>query len=97
MNGERTFGKAFPDGKISTLMNAVINGWFKKWRGMDLTDESFAEAAIEMDRLLEEGEDYPLVRNLCITLLYELDARMHGGYTETSKNKLLSLIKDGPE
>ena len=93
MNGERTFGKPIPNEKLSELMNTVFNVWFKKWKRVSMTDASFDEAFDEVCEIMKQYDEYPVASHLCISLLYELDARMFGGYTETTKDKVLQLIK----
>ena len=92
MNGERTFGKPMPDEKMTVFMNTVYNKWFRKWRNVELTDDAYDQMISGLDRILKDGEEYPLVRGLCLVFLYELDARHFGGYTETTRDKLLTII-----
>ena len=95
MNGERTFGDPIPNKMISEVMNQLFNGWFKKWRTVELDDAKFNLAFDELYAdIMRKYDQYPVVSHLAISLLYELDARMHGGYTETSKGKLLMTIKN---
>lgn len=93
MNGSRDFGSPIPDEKLNALMNVLVNIWFKKWRHMATTENRFDQAWKELDVIMNQGQAYPVVRHLCIALLYELDARLHGGYTETTRDKLLTLIR----
>lgn len=93
MNGKRTFGEVMPDEKLSAFLNALCNKWFKKWRAEELTEDRFMQAWAELDDVIHQGEQYPFVRHLYIAFLYELDARRFGGYTETTRDKLLTLIK----
>ena len=82
-----------PDEKLNALLNVLLNTWFRKWRTRMTAEVNFDAAWRELDRIMEQGEQYPVVRHLCIALLYELDARLHGGYTETTRDKLLTLIR----
>lgn len=93
MNGERTFGQPIQDEQLSALMNVLVNCWWQKWKRQPATDEIFLRACDELDTIMKQGEQYPVVRNLGITFLYELSARMHGGYTETERDKLVALIQ----
>ena len=93
MNGKRTFGKTIPDKQLSEIMNEVFNGWFKRWKKVELNDDKFNQAFDEIWEIMRVNDEYPVVAHLCISLLYELDARLHGGYTETTRDKLLTLIK----
>lgn len=98
MDGKRTFGQAIPDDKLSALMNVLYNGWFKKWKSRMTSEAEFDAAWSELDAIMRQGEQYPVVSHLCISLLYELDARLNGGYTETTRDKLLMLIgREGKE
>lgn len=82
-----------PDEKLSALMNVLFNTWFKKWRTKMTSENNFDAAWRELDIIMRQGEQYPVVANLCISLLYELDARLHGGYSEVTRKKILSIIK----
>lgn len=95
MKGGRSFGQPIPDTHLKPLMNVIYNTWFGKWklRAAKLTDEDFDKAMAELDHIMEQGKGYPIVRNLAITFLYELSARKNGGYTETERDKLLSIIQ----
>ena len=94
MNGERTFGKAIPNKQLSAVMNDLFNIWFKKYKVMELDDDTFNKAFDEVyEEIMLPNDEYPVVSHLAISLIYELDARMHGGYTETSRDKLLALIR----
>ena len=86
-----------PDESMRKFMQVACNTWFHKWslRAAGLTDEEWQQATKEAWRIMEQGEEYPLVQNVMIGLIYELDARMHGGYTDTTRNKILDLIKGG--
>lgn len=96
MNGERTFGQVMASDKMNALLNVTYNKWFLKWARQPLTDQAWNTLMAEADQIMSQGEQYPVVRHLVISLLYELDARMHGGYTETSRDKLLAMIaKEG--
>lgn len=92
MNKNRSYGQPIPDDKLSAFMNVLFNVWFRKHRRLS-TDLDFDIAWDELDIIMAQGDQYPVVRHLGIVLLYELDARMHGGYTETTKEKLLELIR----
>ena len=81
------------DEKLSALMNVLYNTWFQKWRHRMKAESDFDAAWDELDIIMRQGEQYPVVKHLCISLLYELDARLHGGYTETTRDKLLALIR----
>ena len=90
MAGERTFGQPIPDDKLSAFMNVLYNVWFKKWK--KTTDEdSFDSATRELSTIMEQGKEYPVVEHMCMSLLYELDARRKGGYTKTTRKKPLTL------
>lgn len=94
MNGERTFGKAIPDEYLSTALNNLYNVWFRKYKKMKLDDNTFNQAFDEAYwEIVAQYDEYPFVSHMFIALIYELDARMHGGYTETSRDKLLALIR----
>lgn len=95
VNGDRTFGKPIPDGKLSDTLNILYNKWFIKWRNVEMTDEAYDQMIAGLDVILKDGEEYPLVRFLCLAFLYELDARHFGGYTETTARKVLDVIKEG--
>lgn len=88
----RTYGGPLPDEKFPALMNALFNVWFRKWKNIR-ADEEYDAAAVELNRIMEQGDQYPAVKHLCISLLYELEARMHGGYTKTGRDKLLAIIQ----
>lgn len=92
MNGERDFMEVIPDSMFSVFMNRLYNVWFRRWKNR-MTEEANFEAALnELGVILSEGGKYPAVKHMCITLLYELEARLCGGYSETTRNKLLTLI-----
>ena len=93
MDSKRTFGKPIPDEKLAALINVLYNTWFRKWRNVEMTDENYDLMMAGLDVFLKEAEEYPIIRGLCLTFLYELDARHFGGYTETTANKVLSAIK----
>lgn len=92
MNGKRTFGDVMPAQQMKAFMNVLYNRWFLKWSKREIDEAAWEELAGEANQIMSQGEQYPVVKNLVIAMLYELDARMHGGYTETSKKKLLELI-----
>jgi hypothetical protein len=91
MDGQRTFGQPIPDDKLSALMNVLYNVWFKKWKH-ETTEKSLDTAINELSKIMEQGQEYPVVAHLSMALLYELDARIHGGYTQTTRDKLLKPI-----
>lgn len=95
MNGDRKAGSAIPDGQLAALMNVIYNVWFGKWkrRAANMTDDEYDSAVMELNHIMEQGKEYPIVRNLAITFLYELSARKNGGYTETERDKLLGIIQ----
>ena len=94
MNGERTFGNALTDAEMSTFMNAFYNTWWRAWKNSS-TDEEFEAAWKDLNRLTAQRKTNPIVRNLAIAFLYELDAKMHGGgYTQTGAEKLVKLIAE---
>ena len=62
-----------------------------------MNDASFDAALGEMMQIMNQGEAYPVVRHLGITFIYELDARMHGGYTEAGRDKLMAIIREEGE
>lgn len=82
-----------PDEKLSALMNVLFNTWFKKWRTKMTSETNFDAAWRELDIIMRQGEQYPVVRHLGISLLYELRARLDGSYTEYTKDKLLHVIE----
>lgn len=93
MDGERTYGKVIQDDKLSAVLGQMFNVWFKKWKKTELNDKLFDEATDEIWEIMMAYGDYPLIAHLGVAFLYELDARMHGGYTETTKRKLFDVIK----
>ena len=86
--------QTIPDDKLSALMNVIFNVWWGKWksRAAHMTDEIYEQAANEALHIMTQGEEYPIVKHLVISFLYELAARIRGEYTEKEKNKLLDLI-----
>jgi hypothetical protein len=95
VNGDRSFGQPVPDTQLAQLMNVIYNVWFRKWkqRASHMTDDEFDLAVSEINHIMEQGKEYPIVKNLAITFLYELSARKNGGYTETERDKLLGVIQ----
>ena len=87
--------QVIPDEKLPALMNVIYNKWFSKWRNRSSQlaagewDECYAEAM----RIMQQGDEYPIVRNLIVTFLYELAARIRGEYTEVERDKLLEIIE----
>lgn len=86
--------KIIPEAELPKVLNELYNSWFLKWRdkASTMTDSDWDDMVDAVDPIWKLGEQYPIVNHLVITFLYELDARMHGGYTETTKNKLIKLI-----
>lgn len=88
-----------PDAKLSSLLNIVYNVWFIKWRtqvvSMQDGDPRWDQLLAEAWQIMAQGEQYPLVSNLVITFLYELEARAFGGYSETTRTKILDLVRIG--
>lgn len=79
---------------ISKALKLLYNTWFKEW-GDKVSDQRWDEMVREGYGYLQGLEQYPVVWNLYFSLLYELSARLTGGYTETTRNKILDLIKGG--
>ncbi len=93
MSAGRSFGEPMPPERMKALMNVVYNRWFLKWsQAGRLTDATWDQMAAEADQIMRQGEQYPVVRHLVMALIYELDARLHGGYTEAGRDKPLALI-----
>lgn len=88
-----------PDNKLSSLLNIVYNVWFAKWRMQAVTmhedDPRWDQMLSEAWQIMAQGEEYPVVSHLVITFLYELEARAFGGYSETTRNKILDLVRIG--
>lgn len=93
MNGDRTFGKAIPNEDLSKVMRQ-ISKWWLKWKAAKITENSFMEAWAEIDDITRNYMSYPMVRHLYLSFIYELDARLYGGYTEMTRTKLLSIIRE---
>lgn len=93
MNGDRTFGKVIPYPKMREAMSTIYNKWWLKWKDKMQTEEDFMNAMRELDPILELGEEYPVIKHMAVSLLYDLDARLYGGYTETTRSKILSIIE----
>jgi len=83
-----------PDSVLSEAMNKLYNGWFRKWRGRieGLSDPEFDAMMTEATAMIDQYAQYPLVRNLVISFVYELDSRLHSGYTKQSAEKLARII-----
>ena len=80
------------DKDMSKALKLLYNTWFRKWR-YEVNEQRWQEAAEEGYEIIRDFDQYPVVWNLFISLLYELDARVHGGYTEITRDKILSVIK----
>lgn len=89
--------KTMRDDQLSALLHVVYNVWFCKWKSRvaGMSDDEWQQVAAEAWRIMEQGEDFPVVNNLVISLLYELSARLTGGYTEATRRKILALIEGG--
>lgn len=97
-NDEKPYGKPISNEKLSEVMNRLYNVWFRKWREGKLSDVSFDMAFDEAYYdIIREFDEYPVVSHLFISLIYELDARRHGGYTKSTRNKLLQMIQNEGE
>lgn len=95
MSDNRNFGKPIPDDKMNALLKVLVNTWWAKWRRMALNDDLFLQAMHEWEQIMKQGDEYPMVTHLGISFLYELSARLTGGYTDTTRNKILSIIQGG--
>lgn len=85
---------AVPDNVLSQALNKIYNSWFRKWRDKiaTLSDAEFDALMTEATAMIDQYAQYPLVRNLVISFVYELDARLHSGYTKQSAEKLARII-----
>lgn len=87
--------RTIPDEQLPKLLNVVYNVWYAKWKNRKtMTDDDWTLAIGEACRIMEQGDEYPVVRNLVMTFLYELEARAFGGYTETTRGKIMQLIAE---
>ena len=80
------------DSDLATAMNKLYNKWFRSWRGK-VNDQRWEEMVKEGYDIACEYEQYPVVWNMFFALLYELSARIHGGYTQAPRRKVLEIIK----
>ena len=89
--------ECLPEDQLPKLLNVVYNIWYAKWkpRSAAMTDDDWTIAIEEACRIMEQGDEYPFVRNLVMTFLYELEARAFGGYTDVTREKILMLLKEG--
>lgn len=80
-------------------MNVIFNIWFSKWKKLppQALDTDWDKCMNEALRIMEQGDQYPIVKHLMISFIYELAARIRGEYTETEKNKLMELIRKSEE
>ncbi len=87
--------KTIPDDTLSDVLNRLYNEWFRTYRKKigSMTDDDWNKMVDDIEPVWKLGEQYPIVNHLVLSFLYELDARMHGGYTETTKDKLMRVIK----
>ena len=83
------------DEKLTTAMKLLYNGWFARWRNR-VSEDTWQTIMEEGYAAIEDLQEYPAVWNIFISLLYELSARLTGGYTEVTRNKILNIIKEGP-
>lgn len=86
------------DDQLKSLLQVVYNVWFRKWKSRiaaAMSDDDWHQMITEAWNIMEQGEEYPIVKHLVITFLYELEARAFDGYTETTKDKLIKIIKEG--
>ena len=71
---------AMPDDKLRKFLNVLLNVWFLKWkRKKKMTDTDWGSCIEELDRIISQGEQYPVVDALSMALLHELDLRSHNG------------------
>ena len=67
---------AMPDDKLRKFLNVLLNVWFLKWkRKKKMTDADWGSCIEELDRIISQGEQYPVVDALSMALLHELDLR----------------------
>lgn len=87
--------ECIPDDQLPKLMNVIYNVWWSKWRprAAVMDDEAWDEAIREACKILEQGDRFPIVKNLMMSFLYELEARAFGGYTDVTSWKVMTMLE----
>lgn len=93
MNGARDFGIPLTDAQFREVL-ASFYKWFEKWK-MIRTEEQFDAATAAWMQLMRKFQfwKFPTVAHVGISVIYELDGRLHAGFTECTSKKLLSLLE----
>lgn len=94
MNEMRCFGKSIPDPDLRRVLDLLYNQWFKQWKNVQ-TEEEFDQAAAAWMEIMEDCgyEKFPAVHGLGLVLIYEVEARLHHGYTQVTRDKVESCIR----
>ena len=77
-----------PNDKISKMLGVLYNKWFVKWRdkALYMTKTDWKTCIDELHFIANQGKDYPIVSNLAIAFLDEIEARSLGEYKNSLKN-----------
>ena len=66
-----------PDDKLNRFIHTAYNVWFNKWKHKtrNMSDKDWECCIAECVSRIKQGEQYPVVLDICKALLNELEER----------------------